>query len=69
MVSHHDSCWRDLWESESFLENPVYKRLDPLVITSAWPSHHLIHQEPAPVLAGAEAAWDRQGETEQGSCK
>lgn len=45
---------------KSFLENPVYKNLDPVVINSAWPSHSLLYQEPTPVLADAKAAWDRQ---------
>lgn len=60
MMSPNDSCQRDLWESKSFLENPVYEMLDPVVINSAWPSHSLLYQEPTSVLADAKAVWDRQ---------
>lgn len=69
MMSHNDSCQRDLWESNSFLENLVHKLLDPVVAAPAQPSHWLAHQDSTPALSDAEAAWDRRWETEKGSCK
>lgn len=60
MMSPNESCQRDLWESKSLLENPLYEMLDPVVITSAWPSQSLLYQELTPVLADVKAVWDRQ---------
>lgn len=51
---------RICWDSKSFLENPAYKTLDPVVNATAWPSRYLVRWEPAPVLADAEAARDRR---------
>lgn len=67
MMSHNDSCLRDLWESQSFLGNPVCNMPDPGVPPPAGPSRGLTHQES--VLADVVAVWDRRAETEQGSCK